>query len=294
MFTDQPATPTRVETLIDLVRNLGPEKLTKDELRKTISPDGLPDLTPNSDQARQTIAAAEGLGLISSNAEGKVDLNVDADKRPSRDILLEAFDNKVLANTDLEPWFSLFYSYLLGRESGSAAPGKKDGDRWEVEFNRDVLQGKDVANRFNRTKYDGMRRWMRYVGLGWHDSSDVFQPNPYERVRRSLGKLFGKETRMDSDTFIKRLGDVCPELDGGKLFRRANTDWDPSHRRCTRGLSHALMDLHMDGIILLNCPPDSRGCNLEAASPPRDRDRLQSDLFDTIELPPNAERTRVN
>jgi hypothetical protein len=293
MFTDQPATPTRIETLVDLVRNLGPEKLTIDSLRRTISPDGLPDLKQNSDQARQTIQAAQDLGLFSSDAQGNVRLNVDTGDRASREILLEAFDKKVLAETDLEPWFAHFYAYLLGHELGSAGPGK-DGDRWEREFNRDVLKDKAVPNRFNKTKYDGMRRWMRYAGLGWHDSNDVFQPNPYERVRRSLKTIFGIETRIDSDTFIKNLGDVCPELDGGKLFRQANTQWDQKHKLCTRGLSHALMDLHMDRVLLLNCPRDSRGWSLVTASPPRDRDRLQSDLFDTIELPPNAEKARVD
>ncbi len=156
-----------------------------------------------------------------------------------------------------------------------------------------------MSNRFNHTKYGKMRRWLRYMGLGWHDARDVFQPNPYERVRRRLPLVFGlapgerpprRPIRLDAASFMKGLAEACPELDGGWIHASATRRVPREERTCTRALSHALVDLHLDGVIRLDCPADSLGWSLAQAEPPRDATHLRSERFDAVEWPGPAPR----
>lgn len=281
MFTDDSITPPRLEALVDLVRSMSTRRFTAATAKDLLQPDGLPGLSKSSNQATVALSAARQLGLISEAADGQITLARPRDKRPTRDIILDALDERVLAGRDVEPWFALFYAYLLGR-NGNAPPGK--GGEWEIAFNRDVVRGAAVSNRFNATKYTGLRRWMRYAGLGWHDSSDIFHPNPYERLRRKLPEIFARDVRLDVAEFMVRLREACPELDGGVLFREANQEHDDRVRRCTAGLSHALVDLHLDGVLRLDCPPDSSGWSIAAAEPPMDDTSLRTERVAAVEF----------
>jgi len=128
-----------------------------------------------------------------------------------------------------------------------------------------------------------LHRWLNYVGLGWYDPVDSFQANPYERLLRALPSLFGRQHKLDADRFVTTLGATCPELDGGEIFLQANHEWQSADKKCSLGLSHALIELHLDGVIRLNCPADSAGWSVGEAEPPRD-DNFRSDRFAVIEL----------
>ncbi|MHC2088761.1 hypothetical protein [Methylobacterium sp. CM6244] len=297
MFTDQPVTPARLEAVIDLVRHMGDRKVTLEVLDRLVQPRSLPGVTPSSRQGRVAINAARSLGLLVDDKEGGLRLDVPSrDRRPVHDLLLDTLDTKVLTNLDLEPYLALFYSYLITR-GGEAKSG--GGAFWEAEFGRDVFGGENIPDRFNATKYTGLRRWLRYLGLGWHDSQDSFQPNPYERLRRRLPAIFGagagerrfRVVRLDAAAFMARLAQECPELDGGWIFLRAANGRSVGEQRCTSALAHALVDLHLDGVIQLDCPADTPGWSLSHAQPPRDGDRLRSDRFHAIEWPgPQADQ----
>ena len=291
MFTDQPVTPARLEAVIDLVRRMGDRRVTPDVLDRLIQPRSLPGVTSESRQGRVAIAATRALSLLVDDGDGGLRLDVPSrDRRTAREVVLDALDAKVLADLDLEPYLALFYAYLIAR-GGEAKGGA--GRFWEAEFERDVFGGEVIPNRFNATKYTGVRRWLRYMGLGWHDGQDSFQPNPYERLQRRLPAIFGAEPgerrpkprRVDAAAFMARLGQECPELDGGWIFLRATGGQGREDRRCTPALAHALVDLHLDGVIRLDCPADTPGWSLGGAQPPRDGDRLRSDRFHAVEWP---------
>lgn len=284
MFTDQPVTPTRVETLLNLMREFSDRKITREILIDLLQPDGLPDRNPNKTQAKQAVSAATELGLIEADSENRLKPTFKSnDKRDSRQILLEALDEKVLQNTNVEPYFALFYGYLLALNSDGAK--QQTGDKWASEFQRDVFGEERPANPFNDTKLTGLNRWFGFVGLGWYDTNRVFQPNPYERLLRRLPLIFGKNKKLTSENFMQKLAEFCPELDGGEIFLLAHRfrNYDSAAKVCTLGLSHALIDLHQDGKIRLICPRDSRGWSIEAAQPPSG-DGLDSSRIDSIEF----------
>jgi hypothetical protein len=284
MFTDQPVTPTRVETLLNLMRKFSDRKITREILIDLLQPDGLPDRNPNKTQAKQAVSAATELGLIETDSENRLKPTFKSnDTRDSRQILLEALDEKVLQNTNVEPYFALFYGYLLALNSDGGK--QQTGDKWASEFQRDVFGEERPANPFNDTKLTGLNRWFGFAGLGWYDTNRVFQPNPYERLLRRLPLIFGKNKKLTSENFMQKLAEFCPELDGGRIFLQAHRfrNYDSAAKVCTLGLSHALIDLNQDGKIRLICPRDSRGWSIEVAQPPSG-DGLDSSRIDSIEF----------
>ena len=284
MFTDGPVTPTRVETLLDLLRELPPnKKIDRAMLYELLQPESLPEVDPKKrDPAKDTIKAGLELKVIEETADRFIKLKfARSDSRTTTRILLDALDSEVLAGTEAEPYFAKFYSYILSLNKEGVI--NKSNDEWSREFERDVY-GHRPSNPFNKEKLTGLHRWMSYAGLGWYDTSDVFQPNPYERLLRCLKTIFaGKAKQLTSDEFMFRLANACPELDGGDIFKQANKQYNPETRTCTLGLSHALVDLHLEGYIKLFCPSDSRGWSIENAEPPSD-ELLQSGRIAFVEL----------
>lgn len=281
MFTDTEATPARVEMLLDVVRSMSARKLDAAVIKQLLQPAGLPSLTSSSTQAARTIFAARELELIEEQSDGTIRATRSRDTRSARRAVVEAMDDKILASDDVEPWFALFYAYVLGRD-GSAPSDAGAIDQWVANFERDLFPVEKPTNRFNGSKYRGLRRWFRYAGLGWHDAEDCFHPNPYERVARRLPDIFGKDRELPIDLFLQRLSERCPELDGGHIYLKANTSRDRPARMLTLGVSHALIELHLDGALELDCPLDSDGWSIAKASPPRDSTHLKSDKISSV------------
>jgi hypothetical protein len=280
MFTDDLVTPTRLEVLIDVLRDHSRREWTRTDLIGVLQPKGLPDLTPNSKQAAATITAARELGIVTEEGQ-VVRLNRFDKNLPTRELLLEVLDEKVLASTEIEFFYAPFYSYLLSLNA--AGVQKRDGDQWAIAFAHDCPGVARAENAFNKVKYTGLNRWYPYSGHGWFDPEGIFQPNPYERVRRRLGRIFGADRKLAGDEFFSRLAHQCPELDGGEIFCHAVPAYDGNRSVATLGLSHTLVDLHADGIIRLFCAPDSRGWSIEAAQPPNDGKTLLSGRIDYVE-----------
>ena len=277
MFTDEPVTPVRVETLVDLLRN-SRRRFDRAKLLRVLQPEPLPDLREDSKraQAKATLRAASELELVVTE-NGSLRTTIESgDARPTREIVLEALDRLVLSSLAVEPYFALFFSYLLAQ--GKAGDGAKD-DNLILGFQHDVFAGERTNNPFNSPKLAGLKRWLHYAGLGWFDTERIFQANPYERLRRSLPSLFSDDVKLGGGEFMKRLAVACPELDGGAIYRRADPKWSPDGKKCSLGLSHALLELHLDGFIQLHCFQDSRGWSIAEAEPLN----LQSDRIDFVE-----------
>ena len=283
MFTDQPVTPTRLETLIDLLRGTR-HQFDREKLGAVLQPDELPGVDPDKNRLQTTVAvrAATDLGLVDESGSMLRLTFKGSDSRSTREIVLHALDARVLAGRDVEPYFARFYAWLLGL--GSAAEVNRSAHDWSVEFETAVFGGRSEKNPFNSAKYDGLHRWLAYAGLGWYDVKGIFQPNPYERLARRLPAIFGEHRRLSGDEFMRNMAECCPELDGGALFVEVLPGWRRDARTCTLGLSHALVDLHLDGRIVLTCTPDSEGWSIAAAEPPSDGKTLLSSRIDFVEL----------
>lgn len=260
MFTHEPVTPIRLEVLIDLLRGYG-EGLPRKDVYRLLQPRSIDDAPA---AVEKTVDA--GIQLMLLRESGKsISLSPECRKPPeARAAILAQFDERVLASMEVEKYFALYYSFYLAR--GKSAD---DSDKavWADHFSQAVFGDEPQGNRFNETKLTGLHRWLSYVGLGWYDPREVFQANPYDRVERSLGAIFKKGRVLESSEFIKSLGQACPELDGGKMFMQANKGYDLKDMRCTLGLSHALIELHLDKVIRLDCSSEGSGWSIRDAEP---------------------------
>lgn len=282
MFTDDAVTPARVEALINAIRGQVRPQLKRAHLLELLQPAGLSGFRGNRDQTQAAIRAAKELGLVKGESDALALTFNRSEGRSTTRIVLDALDTVVLSRTDVEPYFALFYSYLLGLADAKSAD--LNADDWVLGFDAAVFVGERQSNQFNNEKLAGLHRWMAYAGLGWYDPAMEFQAYPYARLMRRLMHIFNGDRRLPGDEFMRRMSIDCPELDGGEIFKDANRLNPQPVQTCTAGLAHALVDLHLDGCLRLYCSPDSRGWSIEAAEPPNDGKTLRSNRIDDVEL----------
>jgi hypothetical protein len=286
MFTDNPVTPVRLEILIGLLRECS-RGLSRKEVCRLLQPEPLNPDTSSGSPAVATVKAALELDLAEEQG-GQLSLKPACRKEPDiRAAILRAFDAHVLASADVEKYLALFYAYYLGLGKKAYAYRASNKEQWAEQFNSAVFGDVAQDNRFNGTKLTGLHRWFSYVGLGWFDPVGEFQANPYERLQRALPIIFGRRKKLEMDDFMEQLAGTCPELDGGSLFVQANPGWSADQRRCSLGLGHALIELHLDMVIRLSCPADSSGWDIREAEPPGG-DSFGSSKIAAVELLENS------
>lgn len=268
MFTDGPTTPLRVEILVDLLRSEGP--LDRKSLGDLLQP-----AYEKKAITEQTITAALQLQLISE--DGK-DYSYCGPEGDTRETVRHSFDQTVLASRETEPYLAGFYAYLLG---GGASVESKAAETQVKKF-VEKMHLKNATNPFNKTKQGSLSRWFVWAGLGW-DFNNAFTCNPFERIRRSLGPIFADEASLEIDDFVTRLGQTCPELDGGAIYRDVWPEWNMNKKKFSLGVSHALIDLHQIGDLIVTALADARGWSIGDAAPPNDGKTLQADKVDRIE-----------
>ena len=241
MFTDDAVTPVRLEILLDLLRHCR-QGTPREEAYRLLQPEPLAEGRPTFTPAKATLRAGLELGLIEEDS-GKLALSPASRKeKNARVLVLAALDARVLADADVEKYFALFYAYYLGLTKQVYARQDQSNQQWADQFNKDVFADAPQENPFNGTKLTGLHRWFSYAGLGWYDPAGHFQANPYDRLLRALPDIFGRQRSLSADPFMEDLAAACPELDGGALFRQANQAWQPSEKKCSLGLSHALIE----------------------------------------------------
>jgi len=282
VFTHQ-VVPLHIESLIEFLQSFSPRKLTREELKMSFQPSSVSE---NQTQSNNTIAAALELQLLEEKEDKSLGLIEPYKKKGEpKTKLLQAIETRVLNTTEVEYYFALFYSYILGLNNEiPIVASQGEGEAWATRFNRDVFNNIKQTNPFNKDKYGKLFRWIVYSGLGWLDPSNQFNCNPFERIKRSLKTVFGKSKKLECDDFLVALAEACPELDRGKIFLEANKKYDEGAKRCTLGLSQALVDLHVNGFLKLHCPMDSDGWSIALASPPNDGKSLASNRISQVEL----------
>lgn len=281
MFTDAPVTPVRLTVLLDLLRGFR-QGITREDIHRLLQPESLTGEGKNFDPAKATLKAGVDLGLVKEDG-GTCSLTPACrQEKDTVGAVLKAIDDRVLTTTEVEKYFALFFSYYLGLGTQVYRRRTQNNQQWADQFNRAVFADVPQGNPFNATKVTGLHRWFSFAGLGWYDPSGTFQANPYDRLQRALPGIFKKRKEMDAEEFMAGLRQTCPELDGGALFETANKEYSRTEKKCTLGLSHALVELHLDGIIALNCPADSAGWSIEEAEPPHGKDIL-STRFSSLE-----------
>src|SRR5947209_3246346 len=100
MFTDQPTTPGRLETLLAVLQRI--RHPARETVFNLFQP---PTVHAKQDQVKATVKAAEELCLIEVSSNDRL-IPTGKSGRTPRQQVLDALDRHVLATTDVEPYFA--------------------------------------------------------------------------------------------------------------------------------------------------------------------------------------------
>lgn len=258
MFMDQTATSNRLETLAKILISKNMPPLDDTTLNSLLAPSSLPEY--ESLHSKSVISAGKEIGLISYRENSKKINKLTSNGKSAKEFLLEYLDKKILSETNIEPYFAKFYSYALSHEI--PLTNNKESNVALTERAREDISGFKGANRFNEVKLGKYLPWYFYFGLTQANKKNnptVSETYPYERIKRKLKDIFKSKKKLSIDEFMANLGATCSELDCGEIFCSVNSTQKSINKSITLGVSNVLVELHMNGYILLDCPLDSDG-----------------------------------
>ena len=168
--------------------------------------------------------------------------------------MLKSFDEIVLNENSEEKWFALFYSFILSENKDiSGSP-----EQFSTAFNKNKFGNESrPTNQLNGTKLNHYFSWYNYIGLGQTQQKLLFV-NPYHRIKRKLNIIFNEKNNLSMDQFVRKMGDACPELDGGNVFKIIKNDWRLTNRKLSKGLQRSLVQLHIEKNLQLVSRSDAR------------------------------------
>lgn len=271
LLSDTNHSPQRVYALLRLLESQDGE-LGFESIRTWLKPTlrGLVQSgSEESTNIRQLLGAATSLGLIEAPSQnhykltGPVPTTIEAFADAVHDLLV-ALDMDHADAIMLEAYAAMVV--LTEAEQGTSWLDDKAMDR-AAKINKAVRgtntdEADDEKFRFNATKLAPWKRWMVFLGLGISMPRSDFYPYPVQRLEREVTRLRSVEQlkTLEVGTFIGRIADRMPYLDGGHLFRASAelVRLPPLGRSISRVFSGALRDLHDDKLLVLDAIGDAR------------------------------------
>jgi len=251
IVNDGQATPHRLHDTLRLVARL--EAPTRAIMGQLLQP---PSINPNQVAFETVFSAGVGVGLFEDGGKGGVvTLAVRADQIEDPEAYRSYMRSTLLGVTAEDDANYRFNIYTAWYAAQDADVFRMDATDLYAKFNESVYPNAE-ERQFNATKLAAWRRWAAFLGLGWvlrAGNSRTLIPDARERIRSVLPNIFGDAGELAMAACISRLGETCPELDGGALFFRA---WQASHPGA-RGNDVSLMTstglraLHDEGTIRL-------------------------------------------
>jgi len=143
MFSDQPVTPRRVEIVLDVITAYGRSApLRKEQLLELVQPETLPGFNTKAESTRSqgesALRAARELELIEEQEGGWVprDTYRESRKDDTRTVVRRALDARVLADTEVEPYFAhvrdRLAAVLIGRLVARREGAQRERDEHEA------------------------------------------------------------------------------------------------------------------------------------------------------------------
>ncbi|WP_144553385.1 hypothetical protein [Bacillus sp. X1(2014)] len=196
-------------------------------------------------QANEVMNLAKNGGLITVDKQNFAHLNVPEEdvrdlKRFERYLAVKAFHN-----TDFI--FGRFSAWFITRSEKAMNESKEE---LAESFFNEVTKKVQLTNEFNTENITAWMTWANYFGLG-HTMDGRFIGNPAIRIQRILesDEKLRKGDFIPFKTFMKWLGENCPELDGGKLNLKYNEQI--AVQQLSFALSLGLRTLHDLNVITL-------------------------------------------
>lgn len=248
--------------------------MPRDRLLETVAPPSLGHHSTSFKgglQARQTLNRWTQIGLF-HEADGQIHLRDGLEKTISLDVDGVLYLGGILRNLILLPEnnddlgsdepgagadFTFAVSWMLAQDPFYLTSGSYE----EVISPRDNEQFQQAPRAFrNDTRWDGFREWAPALGFGWIShipKGNTFVPDPTAAVGEQLPTVFGQHHELPQGSFLGRLAEQLPVVDGGKYRRLVESrlgggTWRPTaEHEVSPSLTLALLHLEAEGRIKL-------------------------------------------
>jgi hypothetical protein len=269
IINDSQVEPRRLQVILQLVSEL--PSATKEEIfqlaQLPIVLDNAPDLPKNLLLASEnTYKHAVDCKQVSENDDKTLSLLVDPESITTMPAFRDHIREVIFGITDINQpnyVFNLFSAWYAVQNEKILHELVQE--ECCIAFTTDLplhfFKAKERA--FNTTKLSAWRKWAEFLGLGWTikiGSHSILIPDATKRVRSILPEVLSNGEEIRFGIFMERLAVVCPELDGGKLFRdcwQASRGEEVQGNRLSLMLSTALRTLATLHIIELFNRADS-------------------------------------
>jgi len=250
-------TPQRLQALVACVH--ATPRVPRDTLMGLLQP---PAITDNQDTAKILYRYARRYQLVREEEGGEhavsltvppaIALDADAFRRYMQGVLLgvtdESQDNFLLSQ--FTAWYAVQDERVMGFSKANL----------EAKFHEDLYPSSSQRVLAEEPGISSWRTWAEFLGWGWPlkfsqtDEAKIV-PDATLRIRPNLPDLLpDASVEVPFGNFIARLGDMCPELDGGILYSQcweASRDSEARGNRVSLMVSTALRVLHEEKALTL-------------------------------------------
>jgi len=268
IINNNQVTPHRLHALVRLVSRL--RTPNRGDLLEMLQP---PDLVNSQEASGAVYRAAVNFRVIVEDENGRVFLHPDIGKRKnieSSDGFLDFMQTRLtgIADENADNYLLNFVTAWYAVQNERIFLYRKK-EEISQNFNRDMdprgeEELREEGRLFNPTKLNGWLTWASFLGWGWTmtvGGKELLMPDAHKRIFRVLSLLLPDSKETPLSQFAERLAEICPELDGGSLFKKC---WQASRRADVRGnqlslmLSTGLRSLHDNGKIRLISHADAK------------------------------------
>lgn len=286
VLSNLPVMPNRIAIACEYFYHLGPDGDHREDIEKQLSPlkksEGEEGVS-SSTIASHLISEMEKLQLLSASSENantlrlspdiqKIELSSDEWMKILRPILWKRMAFPDLAESYGQKEFPDALSWLLNQNPFQPLPwkGGEHAERIVAQLGETDPLRIDIGN---NSRYQNLLYWARYFGCAeWIGikTGNVVIPDPSEVILWLIPHVFADDSELPIQTFIQRLGEVCPVLDGGSARRnfetRLTAEFQRQEYHLSRSTSLALKRLQLRGIITIKAVSDAQTWILDLAN----------------------------
>lgn len=238
----------------------------------SVVPDGKPDM------ARKTLTRWKQLGFF-LEVEGQIRLHPDVARIGADDVSgLRAFVLRLILAPENN---TALTSESSEDNEGSRASDFTRATAWALvqdpytfptKYN-DGVEALQATQRVsprpfaNDTRWGGFAEWAVFIGIGWNAAKVGLVLDPFFAVRVVLHDVFSGATELPQETFLTRLAETLPIVDGGRyriaVEKQIMEPWIQLRPyQISPSLSAALLNLEARGDIRIDARSDAPQCLL--------------------------------
>ena len=270
---------SRPSVILLILRHLARQRGKKDELNRlisTLAPPGLSKEGKHQNDLRESLQAAIDLCIVNRTGD-EVRLSDQATGPAAGDqramvALLRAAVLSDSVNTgewgsqlgarDLTNSLAWYLSFPASiAPTGMEGNNRSVADLSAADFGpRQPADGGGGWPIANDNRWQAFQFWARSLGFAWVAPNGNLVPDPTPVVRDAIPTVFDKDSDLEANTFVARLGEVLPVLDNGKYRQFVESNWrrpKPEQVRLSAPLSDALERLRSEQRIAFSDRDDA-------------------------------------